>query len=77
MPHRPQGLQGRRTRADAHADPGCFNAAAILPIVLILLLIACVAAAFLKFRKKKPDTSGDTDLDDYEFPEDDEEDEAK
>lgn len=54
-----------------------FNAAAILPIVLILLLIAGAAAAFLKFRKKKPDTSGDTDLDDYEFPEDDEEDEAK
>lgn len=31
----------------------------------------------LKARKKKPDTSGGTDLDDYEFPEDDEEDEAK
>ena len=58
-------------------NDGGFNAAAILPIVLILLLIAGVAAAFLKFRKKKPDTSGDTDLDDYEFPEDDEEDEAK
>ena len=58
-------------------DEGGFNAAAILPIVLILLLIAGAAAAFLKLRKKKPDTSGDTDLDDYEFPEDDEEDEAK
>lgn len=58
-------------------DESGFNAAAILPIVLILLLIAGAAAAFLKFRKKKPDTSGDTDLDDYEFPEDDEEDEAK
>ena len=58
-------------------NDGGFNAAAILPIVLILLLIAGAAAAFLKFRKKKPDTSGDTDLDDYEFPEDDEEDEAK
>lgn len=58
-------------------NDGGFNAAAILPVVLILLLIAGVAAAFLKFRKKKPDTSGDTDLDDYEFPEDDEEDEAK
>ena len=31
----------------------------------------------VQIRKKKPDTSGDTDLDDYEFPEDDEEDEAK
>lgn len=58
-------------------DDGGFNAAAILPIVLILLLIAGAAAAFLKLRKKKPATSGDTDLDDYEFPEDDEEDEAK
>ena len=58
-------------------DEGGFNAAAILPIVLILLLIACAAAAFLKLRQKKPATSGDTDLDDYEFPEDDEEDEAK
>lgn len=58
-------------------DEGGFNAAAILPIVLILLLIAGAAAAFLKLRQKKPATSGDTDLDDYEFPEDDEEDEAK
>ncbi len=58
-------------------DEGGFNAAAVLPLVLILLLIVGTAAAFLKFRKKKPDTSGDTDLDDYEFPEDDEEDEAK
>ena len=58
-------------------DEGGFNAAAILPIVLILLLIAGAAAAFLKLRKKKHDTSGDTDLDDYEFPEDNEEDEAK
>ena len=58
-------------------NDGGFNAAAILPIVLILLLIAGAAAVFLKFRQKKPDTSGATDLDDYEFPEDDEEDEAK
>ncbi len=58
-------------------DDGGFNAAAILPIVLILLLIACAAAAFLKLRKRKPDTSGDTVRDVYEFPEDDEEDEAK
>ena len=58
-------------------DEGGFNAAAVLPLVLILLLIVDTAAAFLKLRQKKPDTSGDTDLDDYEFPEDDEEDEAK
>ena len=58
-------------------DEGGFNAAAVVPLVLILLLIVDTAAAFLKLRQKKPDTSGDTDLDDYEFPEDDEEDEAK
>ena len=54
-----------------------FNAAALLPIVLIVALGAGGAYYFLKLRKRKPATSGDTDLDDYEFPEDDEEDEAK
>ena len=58
-------------------DEGGFNAAAVLPLELILPLIVGIAAAFLKFRKCKPATSGATDLDDYEFPEDDEEDEAK
>ena len=32
---------------------------------------------FLKVRKRKPDTSGATDLDDYDFPEDDEDGEIK
>ena len=60
-------------------DEGGFNAAAVLPlpIALIILLGAAGVYYILKARKKKPDTSGDTDLDDYEFPEDDEEDEAK
>ena len=58
-------------------DDGGFNAATLLPIALIILLGAGGVYYILKARKKKPDTSGDTDLDDYEFPEDDEEDEAK
>ena len=58
-------------------DDGGFNAATLLPIALIILLGAAGVYYLLKARKKKPDTSGDTDLDDYEFPEDDEEDEAK
>ena len=74
-----KGCKGEEPEPTPTPTPAAdgFNAAAILPIVLILLLIAGAAAAFLKFRKRKPDTSGDTDLDDYEFPEDDEEDEAK
>ena len=58
-------------------DDGGFNAATLLPIALIILLGAAGVYYILKARKKKPDTSGGTDLDDYEFPEDDEEDEAK
>lgn len=58
-------------------DEGGFNAAALLPIALIVVLGAGGVYYILKVRKRKPDTSGDTDLDDYEFPEDDEEDEAK
>lgn len=58
-------------------NDGGFNAAALLPIALIVVLGAGGVYYILKVRKRKPDTSGDTDLDDYEFPEDDEEDEAK
>ena len=58
-------------------DEGGFNAAALLPIALIVVLCAGGVYYILKVRKRKPDTGGDTDLDDYEFPEDDEEDEAK
>ena len=39
---------------------------------LIVVLGAGGAYYFLKVRKRKPDTSGTTDLDDYDFPEDDE-----
>lgn len=63
---------------EAEADDGeGFNVAALLPIALIVVLGAGGVYYILKTRKRKPDTSGDTDLDDYEFPEDDEEDEAK
>ena len=52
-------------------DSSSFNAAALLPIVLIAVLGAGGAYYFLRVRKRKPDTSGSTDLDDYDFPEDD------
>ena len=53
-------------------DSSSFNTAALLPIALIAVLGAGGAYYFLKVRKRKPDTSGTTDLDDYDFPEDDE-----
>ena len=63
---------------EAEADDGeGFKVAALLPIALIIVLGAGGVYYILKVRKRKPDTSGDTDLDDYEFPEDDEEDEKK
>ena len=44
-----------------------------MPIVVLLLLIGGGAAVyFLKFRKSKPKTSGTTDLDDYDYGEEDE-----
>lgn len=53
-------------------ESGGFNAASLLPILLIVVLGAGGAYYFLKVRKRKPDTSGATDLDDYAFPDDDE-----
>lgn len=44
-----------------------------MPIVVLILLIGGGAAVyFLKFRKSKPKTSGTTDLDDYDYGEEDE-----
>ncbi len=44
-----------------------------MPIVVLILLISGgVAVYFLKFRKSKPKTSGTTDLDDYDYGEEDE-----
>lgn len=44
-----------------------------MPIVVLLLLIGGGAAVyFLKFRKSNPKTSGTTDLDDYDYGEEDE-----
>ena len=54
-------------------DSSGFNAAALLPIVLIAVLGVGGAYYFLKVRKRKPDTSGSTDLDDYDFPDDEDE----
>ena len=45
----------------------------MLPVVFVILLIGGgVAVYFLKFRKNKPKTSGATDLDDYDYGEEDE-----
>ena len=60
------------TTAPEPEENGSFNAAALLPIALIVVLGAGCAYYFLKVRKRKPDTSGTTGLDDYDFPEDDE-----
>ena len=52
-------------------ESGNFNAAALLPIALIVILGTGGAYYFLRVRKRKPDTSGSTDLDEYDFPDDD------
>ena len=54
-------------------DSSSFNAAALLPIALIAVLGAGGAYYFLRVRKRKPDTSGATDLDGYDFPDDEDE----
>lgn len=54
-------------------DSSSFNAAALLPIALIAVLGAGGAYYFLRVRKRKPDTSGSTDLDGYDFPDDEDE----
>ena len=59
--------------AEPQKDSSSFNAAALLPIALIAVLGAGGAYYFLKVRKRKPDTSGATDLDDYDFPDDEDE----
>lgn len=58
---------------ETQEDNDGFNATALLPIALIVVFGAGGAYYFLKVRKRKPDTSGTTDLDDYDFPEDDDE----
>ena len=59
--------------AEPQKDSSGFNAATLLPIALIAVLGAGGAYYFLKIRKRKPDTSGATDLDDYDFPDDEDE----
>ena len=65
----PEPTEAPVTEPQEDNDNG-FNATALLPIALIIVLGAGGAYYFLKVRKRKPDTSGTTDLDDY-FPEDD------
>ena len=44
----------------------------LLLVVLAVVLAGGGAAYFLKFKKKKPDTKGDADLDDYDYGDEDE-----
>ena len=49
------------------------NNSGLLLIVLVLALAGGGAVYWFKFRKKKPDTKGPADLDDYDYGEDDDE----
>lgn len=66
----PEPTEAPNIEPEAEESDG-FNAATLLPILLIVVLGAGGAYYVLKVRKRKPDTSGSTDLDDYDFPEDD------
>ena len=46
-------------------------------MALLAVLGAGGAVAYLKFFKKKPDTKGSADLDDYDYGDDDPEDEPE
>ena len=67
----PEPTEAPNIEHEAEESNG-FNVTALLPIALIAVLGAGGAYYFLKVRKRKPDTSGATDLDDYAFPDDDE-----
>lgn len=67
----PEPTEAPNIEHEAEESDG-FNAAALLPIALIVILGTGGAYYFRKVRKRKPDTSGATDLDDYAFPDDDE-----
>lgn len=53
------------------------NSSMLLVVILIAALGIGGAVYFLKFKKQKPDTKGSTDLDDYDFGEDDDEDDME
>ena len=60
-------------REEPAAEPEPDKSDKKLPVVFVILLIGGGAAVyFLKFRKNKPTTSGTTDLDDYDYGEEDE-----
>lgn len=64
------GKEVVQTVPDPEPQPQKNNSGALL-IVLLLALSGGAAVYFLKFRKDKPQTAGTTDLDDYEFDDDD------
>lgn len=48
------------------------GAGGLLAVALVVVLLAGGAVYFLKFKKKKPDTKGGIDLDDYDYGDEDE-----
>lgn len=57
--------------ADEEPDEDTDTSANFMPIIILLIAGGAGAAVyFFKFKKNKPKTSGDTDLDDYDFGED-------
>ena len=63
------GKEVVQTVPDSEPQPQKNNSGALL-LVLLLALGGGAAVYFLKFRKDKPQTTGTTDLDDYEWDDD-------
>ena len=62
---------------EAPEEPEKKNGNPLIIVALLAVLGAGGAVAYLKFFKKKPDTKGSADLDDYDYGDDDPEDEPE
>ena len=62
---------------EAPEDPEKQSGNPLIIVALLAVLGAGGAVAYLKFFKKKPDTKGSADLDDYDYGDDDPEDEPE
>ena len=61
---------------DPEPEPKRTSKNGILVVVLLVALAGGGAAYFLKFKKTKPDTKGSADLDDYDYGDEDEPEDA-